>query len=153
MAPRPHNGLRSERSLSCRTLQGPANPWDLLEWCSTKPEVGSPRCWPLNFKYLLFQILNYFNFKTWYQRTDLFQVHNLRVRVQVRVLSSRVRVLTTSTRVLVLVPKTQVDRVPVAYYRALKSCFLHKIWSTNSKKCTILGIRSKCGVEFCTKFQ
>ena len=49
----------------------------------------------------------------------MFQVHNLRVQVQVlmvqvRVLSPRVQVLKTSTRVLVLVTKTQVDRVPVA---------------------------------------
>ena len=56
---------------------------------------------------------------------DLFQVHNLRLQVQVRVLCSgvRVQVLVTSTRVLVLATKTQVDRVPVAYYRAKISVF------------------------------
>ena len=67
------------------------------------------------------------------QSTDFFQVHNLRVRVRVQILMVQVRVglqvrvpvsrvqvraLITSTRVLVLVTKTQVDRVPVAYYGA-----------------------------------
>ena len=49
---------------------------------------------------------------------DLFQVHNLRVQVQVPVAQVRVRVqvLMTSTRVLVLVTKTQVGRVPEPKY-------------------------------------